>query len=588
MNTKERRRLAVLGQVEAGHLSVAEAGHLLDLSERQVRRVWKRYQADGDAGLVHRLRGGPGNRRTDLAVRERALALYGEHYSDFGCTLASEMLLEHHGLVVDDQTLRRWLTSAGLWHRRRKSPTKRRRRERRACLGQLVQMDGSHHDWFEGRRGPCVLMVMIDDATSLTMAWFVEGETTLAAMTIFEQWSRSHGLPTELYPDRHSIYRVNTKSADEQEIRTGQRPMTQFGRAMSQLGVKLTCAKSPQAKGRVERMNGTLQDRLVKALRLAGINTIDAANTYLEQKFLTQLNQRFMVAPASAADAHLAVSEAVLHASLCVQQQRTVGRDHCVSWQGRVLQLKAPKALASLAGKCVTVQQALDATVSVHWREQTVAWQAVDQRPHAVQSAPSLAQRVAEHQPPGKPSANHPWRRGPATRRPLAGAGSSRHGGLRPRTSHRTGLVGHTSGSSSWRLMLRTTPVARPRPARVGAGGATSDTASQRARGTKRCRGRGAFRKWHSCTRRLDRCTPSCAPIPWERRVTAGGATGIGGVCPFDARGSPAVACECGHRTVQNGSLLLRCKSGNGRTSRVDIGSPVLGTTWATRPTTGG
>ena len=448
MNTKERRRLAVLGQVEAGHLSVAEAGHLLDLSERQVRRVWKRYQADGDAGLVHRLRGGPGNRRTDLAVRERALALYGEHYSDFGCTLASEMLLEHHGLVVDDQTLRRWLTSAGLWHRRRKSPTKRRRRERRACLGQLVQMDGSHHDWFEGRRGPCVLMVMIDDATSLTMAWFVEGETTLAAMTIFEQWSRSHGLPTELYPDRHSIYRVNTKSADEQEIRTGQRPMTQFGRAMSQLGVKLTCAKSPQAKGRVERMNGTLQDRLVKALRLAGINTIDAANTYLEQKFLTQLNQRFMVAPASAADAHLAVSEAVLHASLCVQQQRTVGRDHCVSWQGRVLQLKPPKALASLAGKCVTVQQALDATVSVHWREQTVAWQAVDQRPHAVQSAPSLAQRVAEHQPPGKPSANHPWRRGPATRRPLAGAGLSRRGALRPRTSHRTGLVGHTSGSS--------------------------------------------------------------------------------------------------------------------------------------------
>ena len=166
--------------------------------------------------------------------------------------------------------------------------------------------------------------------------------------------------------------------------------MTQFGRAMSQLGVKLTCAKSPQAKGRVERMNGTLQDRLVKALRLAGINTINAANTYLEQKFLTQLNQRFMVAPASAADAHLAVSEAVLHASLCVQQQRTVGRDHCVSWQGRVLQLKPPKALASLAGKCVTVQQALDATVSVHWREQTVAWQAVDQRPHAVQSAPSL------------------------------------------------------------------------------------------------------------------------------------------------------------------------------------------------------
>ena len=422
MNTKERRRLAVLGQVAAGYLSVAGAGRLLALSERQVRRVWQRYQAEGDRGLVHRLRGVPGNRRADPAVREDAVALYREFYSDFGCTLASEMLLEHHGLTVNAQSLRRWLSSAGLWHRRRKSPLKRRRRARRACLGELVQMDGSHHDWFEGRRGACVLMVMIDDATSLTLAQFFERETTLAAMTIFEQWSRTHGLPTELYPDRHSIYRVNTKSADEQAHRTGRRPLTQFGRAMSQLGVKLTCAHSPQAKGRVERMNGTLQDRLVKALRLAGIDTIEAANTYLQQTFLTHLNERFTAAPSSAADAHMAVNTALLSASLCVQQQRMVGQDHCVSWQGQVLQLKPGKGLSSLAGKRVTVQQALDSTLSVHWGQQTVAWQSVDHRPQTIKPALALAQRVAEHQPPSKPSAAHPWRRHPAARLPQAGA----------------------------------------------------------------------------------------------------------------------------------------------------------------------
>lgn len=416
MSKKERRRLVALSQVESGHLSVAGAGRVLGLSERQMRRIWRRYQSEGDAGLVHRLRDRPGNRRTDASVRDRALRLYQDHYRDFGCTLACEYLAARHGLVIDDQTLRRWLIEAKLWRRRRKSPIKRRRRERRECFGQLVQLDGSEHDWFKGRRPRCVLMVMIDDATSWTLARFFEAETTQASMTVLRQWSLEHGLPLELYPDRHSIYRVNTQEADEQARRTGKRPLTQFGRALAQLGVKLTCAKSPQAKGRVERMNGTLQDRLVKALRLDGLNTIEDANAYLAQTFLPALNARFAVESAHGGDVHQTVSETELDEALCFQEQRTVGRDHCVSWRGQVLQLKPNQAQANLSGKRVTLRQSLNGAVSVHWRDQPVPQQAVAQRPQAAAAKPILAERVAEHQPPAKPAADHPWR-GPAVAR---------------------------------------------------------------------------------------------------------------------------------------------------------------------------
>jgi len=442
MSTKERRRLAVLEQVKSGRLSLVAASARLGLSYRQTRRVFQRFKSEGDAGLVHRLRGQAGNRRVDPAVRERAVSLYGEHYGDFGCTLACEYLAERHDLVVDDQTLRRWLASAGLWRRRRKSPVKRRRRERRASFGELVQIDGSHHDWFEGRAsasassdgsdeagepvGRCVLMVMIDDATGFTLARFFDAETTAAAMTMFRLWSLEHGLPLELYPDRDSIYRVNTKAADEEEARTGRRPPTQFGRAMTELDVKVTCAKSPQAKGRVERMNGTLQDRLIKALRVAGISDMDSANAFLEQTFLPQLNARFTVPPANEVDAHRPVSEAELDAALCVREQRKVSKDHCVSWEGRVMQLKVGLGLPSLAGKQVTVRRSLDGTVTVHWRDRVVEWEALKPRP--VRAAPvlPLVERVASHTGPQKPSADHPWRHdGPATRRPPTGPGSA-------------------------------------------------------------------------------------------------------------------------------------------------------------------
>lgn len=431
MSVMERRRLTLFSQVGVGGISVAEAGRRLGISERQARRLWKRYQEEGDGGLVHRHRGRAGNRRIDPSVRQQALRLYGERYSDFGCTLACEYLLERDGLRVKRETLRRWLIEEGLWHRRHGSPVRRRRRQPRARFGALVQIDGSHHDWFESRLGlladgtvqraaPCVLMVMVDDATRHTLARFFPAETTEAAMTIFREWALRFGLPGELYPDRDSIYRINTKSADEIECRTGKRPTTQFGRAMVELGVKLTCAHSPQAKGRVERMNGTLQDRLVKALRLAAngpISDIDTANAFLAETFLPRLNAKFNVAAAEGDDAHLPVAAEALDEALCIRADRTVGRDHCVSWGGGVLQLKPVRGL-NLAGKRVTVRQGLDGQVQVRREEQLIEHEPLARRPEVGTVKPTLAERLSHHQRTHKPPADHAWR---GSARPRAG-----------------------------------------------------------------------------------------------------------------------------------------------------------------------
>lgn len=408
MSMKERRRLSIFSQVVVGAMSLVCAASSLGISYRQAKRLCSRYRREGDSGLLHGLRGRPGNRRVDESLRSRAVELYRRHYGDFGCTLACEYLAERHGLAVDDQTLCRWLKAAGLWRRRRRGSAKRHRRPRRLCFGELVQLDGSHHDWFEGRSSRCVLMVMVDDATGWTLARFFEAETTAAAMTMLRCWALAHGLPLELYPDQDSIYRVNTAAADELEARTGKRPLTQFGRAMSELGVKLTCAKSPQAKGRVERMNGTLQDRLVKALRVEGLRDMEAANAYLEQTFLPRLNARFAQAPADSLDRHLPTTVEQLDQALCLKEQRTAGGDQCLSFQGQVLQLTPGRGTPSLAGKIVTVRQSLDGSVTVQWRGQVIAHRPLAKRPTT--GKPALQQRVAQHQPAWKPPASHPWR----------------------------------------------------------------------------------------------------------------------------------------------------------------------------------
>jgi transposase len=247
MSGRERKRLVVMAQVRSGKMRLRAAAEHLGVSYRQVKRLWARYQAEGDRGLVHGLRGKPANRQSETSLRERALARYAESFADYGPTLAAESLAEE-GIKVAVTTLRRWLSHAGLWQRKRVRKQHRRRRARKEFFGELVQMDGSHHDWFEGRRAEAVLMVMIDDATGRIFARFFEEETLEAAFEMLQRYTTRYGLPLGLYVDRASIYRAD-RDPTEAEILAGKEPQTQFGRAMEQLEVKADFGAEPTSEG---------------------------------------------------------------------------------------------------------------------------------------------------------------------------------------------------------------------------------------------------------------------------------------------------------------------------------------------------
>jgi hypothetical protein len=335
-----------------------------------------------------------------------------QKYADFGSALAAEYL-HKEGQEVSRQTLWRWRRQAGDLEPSRRSARHRIRRERRPCVGELVQMDGSTHDWFEGRRGSCVLFVMIDDASSRVFCRFYEAEDTASAFDLFGRYAKKYGLPTALYVDKDSIYRVNDPLAREHGQQRGQMPLTQFGRAMQTVGVGVICANSPQAKGRVERTNGTLQDRLVKAIRLAGISTIQEANGFLQREFLPEHNRRFMCDAASGVDVHRKVpSELVLSEVLCMQETRTVGRDWCVAYEGQVLQVDKRHEKLSLAGRKIAVLRLASGQLRLMYRGQRPRWQEAPCRP-APQRLPksaTLPKRPAAAVP-WRPPADHPWHR---------------------------------------------------------------------------------------------------------------------------------------------------------------------------------
>lgn len=412
MSVKERRRLEILSRVRRGELRLVEAAELLKVSYRQVRRIRLRFEASGDVGLLHGLRGRTSNRRMDEAVRLRVLQLYSASYPDFGVTLACEWLEKRDQIVVSRATLGRWLKAEGLLASKRRRVRHRSRRPRRSHRGELVQMDGSWHDWFEGRRGPwCCLMVMIDDATSQVFARFYEKETQAAAFDIFGRYSRAYGLPRALYVDRAGTYRSD-REATGQELIDEQEPVTQFGRAMCELDVELILANSPQAKGRVERQNATLQDRLVKAMRLAGISGIEAANRFLAgplmgskgKGFLAELNEKFAIEAVKRADLHRPV-KTDLSEVLCEEAERVVARNWCVQWRSRLLQIHRSHEDLALVGKGVTVREKADGTLRVMWKGQWLRWQEVTERPK-----PRRVKKPVVNNKKWVPSADHPWK----------------------------------------------------------------------------------------------------------------------------------------------------------------------------------
>ena len=406
MSAKERRRLMVLARIKGQGMSIRAASETLHLSYRQTRRIYARYSAEGDRGLVHRSRGRPSNRGFDPALKAAVIARYKERYPGFGPTLAAEKLTED-GLILDHETLRRWLLSAGIISRRRKRSAHRSARVRRAHFGELVQLDGSHHGWFEERGPKSCLMEMVDDATGMRLALMSAEETTFDAMRLLWTWIDLHGVPEALYTDKKSVYVPDREPTIEEEL-AGVEPLTAFGLACATLGIAIIPAHSPEAKGRVERAHGVFQDRFVKELRLEGASTIEEANLVLAGGFTENLNEKFAVLPASEKDRHRPLKKSEdLAGILSVRETRTVTNDFTLRHHGRILQITKQRSLPR-PGTKVQVASHLDGSLHIALGRKEFVYQDVTDklrlaRADTAHNAPARLRRVE------RPAADHPW-----------------------------------------------------------------------------------------------------------------------------------------------------------------------------------
>lgn len=415
MSQKEVKRAQVLDMLEEDKISQQEASKRIGVSTRQVRRLSKCYRAEGLGGLVSKKRGRASNRRLDEAARTTAIELIGTHYRDFGPTLANEKLAELHGIQLSVESTRQLMIGAGYWRTRRGGTVcTHPMRERRARFGELIQIDGSPHDWFEGRGEYCTLLVFIDDATGrLTQLRFTPTETTLGYMRVLHDHIWTHGAPAALYSDRHSVFHINAKDADPEAE-------TQFARAARELGIECIPANTPQAKGRVERANQTLQDRLVKEMRLAGINDMDSANAWLPG-YIADYNRRFAVVPKDPSDAHLAYpgTSAELVRTLSVQMTRTLSKNLSCQYENQLLQIKTTGTGLGLRGAKVTVLEHFDGRKELLWKKRQLAYTVMDKPRHQTPVADSktvnarvdkaMVRRDTGH----KPAPSHPWRNMP-------------------------------------------------------------------------------------------------------------------------------------------------------------------------------
>jgi hypothetical protein len=364
MSECDLQRIEVLSKVVSGRMTTVSAAHVLDLSERQVRRLLDRIRSGGAASIRHKAIGRPSNNRISDGVRDYAMALVRERYADFGPTLATEKLAERDGLSVSRETVRNWMVDAGIWLSRKQRRTFHRPRLRREAYGELVQIDGSEHRWFEDRGPPCSLLVFVDDATGKLMQLrFVRSESAFTYFEALELYLQCHGAPIAFYSDKHSVFRVAKKDA------RGGQGVTQFGRALCELNIEILCANSSQAKGRVERMNRTLQDRLVKELRLASIDGMEAGNAFLTG-FMEDYNARFAVCPARSEDLHRPMNLASdrLKEILCKREQRYVGSQLTFSYERQRIMLEESDVTRGLVGKYVETYAYADGRMDVRWK----------------------------------------------------------------------------------------------------------------------------------------------------------------------------------------------------------------------------
>jgi hypothetical protein len=411
MSTKELSRLEVMQRLSTKQMSQKEAGEILRLGTRQIKRLLKSYRKQGAVGLVSKHRGRKGNNRLSESVKKQGLSLLKTKYQGFGPTLAHEKLVEKDKLQLSVESVRKIMIEEDLWKPRKlKKVVTHQLRERRACFGELVQIDGSPHDWFEGRAESCVLLVFIDDATGkLVELQFVDSESFFSYSQAAENYFKRQGKPVALYSDKHGVFRVNMPSAGKSDT------LTQFGRAMQELDIQIICANTPQAKGRVERANQTLQDRLPKEMRLLGISTRQAGNAYLPE-FIEDFNQRFADNPRSDVDAHRPLTaKDDLARILTWQESRTISKNLTVQFENIVYQIQTERPTYTMRNAIITVCVDAKQNVTLLYKGKSLPYNIFHKQ--AKQAEVVLAKdlnQTIKTKPapvPHKPAPDHPWRR---------------------------------------------------------------------------------------------------------------------------------------------------------------------------------
>lgn len=415
MSGNELDKLEIVQKIVDGKLKQKAAAEMLGITPRQIRRLLKNYKSEGAEGLLSKHRGKRSNRRHRDEFKENIMHHVQAEYSDFGPTLAAEKLLERQQLAVNKETLRQWMIESTLWKgKHRKTGVIHQQRARRPCFGELVQIDGSPHDWFEGRAPKCCLLVFIDDATSRLLSLrFEDVETTSGYFEATRSYIKQYGRPVSFYSDRHGIFRINIPEA---ESGTGE---TQFSRAMRELGIKVICANSPQAKGRVERANKTLQDRLVKELRLRNINDIDAANAYLPE-FMEAHNKHFSQAPLNSVDAHRRElpSDDVLDLIFSFQETRTLSKNLEMSYKNIIYQIQTVGKGYQMRHAKITVYDNKQGTIKLMYKGKNLDFLTIDKKKRAVMISDSkqinaVVEQKIKHDGRSrgnKPRADHPWK----------------------------------------------------------------------------------------------------------------------------------------------------------------------------------
>lgn len=407
MSQQEVTRANVLSDICQGKISQTRAAEKLKISVRHIQRLHTAFLEHGINVLISKQRGKPSNNRSPSILKARVLEIVTcDIYAGFGPTLMCEKLEKLHRIKISRETTRHWMIESGVWEANKKRrPVIHQQRQRRARCGELIQLDGSPHPWFEDRGDPCCLIVLIDDATGRTYGKFFEAETTKAYMVTVKEYIKLYGRPLAFYPDKFSVFRINKPGCLKKEL------LTQFGRACKELGIELICANSPQAKGRVERVNQTLQDRLVKEMRLAGINTIEEGNRFLPN-FWKEFNKQFMVLPKNQNDAHLPLlPEQNLERILCIKNLRKVTKNLEIQYENKIYQLTSEKPSRSLTRAHVIVLEGLDGQISIEYQEKSLPFKLFAEQEANSEIINSkeidrFLNRSAKHK---KVSVDHPW-----------------------------------------------------------------------------------------------------------------------------------------------------------------------------------